>query len=112
MAALRTCEFKSHQLPRTLLEKAWKEDINAMDVSSSKPSDTQTGISLWTRDFLRSSDSGTPLEPNMFSKQTAQPVQESRPGPKEPDTGIASDSCFLLCNYTQLLFLREGILVL
>lgn len=34
------------------------------------------------------------------------------PDRKEPYAGIASDSCFLLCNYTQLLFLREGILVL
>lgn len=77
-------------------------------------SDGQTrSISLWTLNSLQSIDSRTPLqEPSMFSKQTAQPVQESRPGPKEPDTGIASDSCFLLCNYTQLLFLREGILVL
>lgn len=31
---------------------------------------------------------------------------------RELDIGIASDSCFLLCNCTQLLFLREGILVL
>lgn len=31
---------------------------------------------------------------------------------RELDTGIASDSCFLLCNCAQLLFLREGILVL
>lgn len=71
-------------------------------------------ISLWTLDFLHSIDSRMPLQElsSMFSKQTAQPVQESRPGFKEPDTGIASDSCFLLCNYTQLLFLREGILVL
>lgn len=31
---------------------------------------------------------------------------------RELDTGIAFDSCFLLCNCTQLLFLREGISVL
>lgn len=77
-------------------------------------SDAQTrSISLWTFEFLQSTDSRTPLqELSVFSKQTTQPVQKSRPKPKEPDTGIASDSCFLLCNYTQLLFLREGILVL
>lgn len=70
-------------------------------------------ISPWTLNFLQSIDSRTPLqELSMFSKQTQQPVQESRPGPGELHTGIACDSCFLLCNYTQLLFLREGILVL
>lgn len=64
--------------------------------------------------FFQSIYSRTPLqEPSMFSKQTTQPVQESRQTQsRELDTGIAFDSCFLLCNCTQLLFLREGILVL
>ena len=64
--------------------------------------------------FLQPIDCGMAgLPSRTFSTQTqANLHKRPRPGPGSLSVGIAPDSCFLLSNYTQLLFLGEGILPL